>query len=112
LESDCPESFSNNTTLAVQYVGSRTVHADGSTAVNLPTLGAGNVQSRRPFPDLNSFVTLRWDGWAPFHGLNVQASHRFSHGLPFDASYMWSQSMDDASDAGSTNAEFNLPQED
>jgi hypothetical protein len=59
-----------------------------------------------------SFVTPRWDGWASFHRLNVQASHRFSHGLQFDASDMWSHSIDDASDAGSTNAEFNLPQED
>ena len=105
------KAVSSNTTLAVQYVGSRTVHADSSTAVNLPTPGAGKVQSRRPFPDLNSFVTLRWDGWASFHGLSVQANHRFSHGLSFDASYMWSHSIDDASDAGSTNAEFNLPQD-
>jgi len=105
------KSVSNNTTLAVQYVGSRTVHADSSTAVNLPTPGAGKVQKRRPFPDLNSFVTLRWDGWASFHGLSIQANHRFSHGLSFDASYMWSHSIDDASDAGPTNSEFNLPQD-
>ena len=96
----------------MQYVGSRTVHADGSTAVNLPTPGAGNVQSRRPFPDLNSFVTLRWDGWESFDGVSLQTSHRFSHGLPFDAGYMWSHTIDDASDAGPTNAEFNLPQKD
>jgi hypothetical protein len=35
---------------------------------------------------------------------------RKSHGLALDASYTWSHSIDDASDAGTTNAEFNLPQ--
>jgi hypothetical protein len=55
---------SANTTFSVQYVGSRTVHADSSTAVNLPPPGAGAVQARRPFSNLNSYTTIRWDGWA------------------------------------------------
>jgi hypothetical protein len=104
------KSVSNNTTLSVQYVGSRTVHADSSTAVNLPTPGAGAVQARRPFLNLNSFTTIRWDGWASFNGLTIEANRRISHGLSFDASYTLSHSIDDASDAGSTNAELNLPQ--
>jgi Carboxypeptidase regulatory-like domain len=104
------KEIAKNTTLSIQYVGSRTVHADSSTAVNLPTPGAGAVQARRPFPNLNSFTAIRWDGWASFHGFTVEAKHRVSHGLSFDASYTLSHSIDDASDAGATNAEFNLPQ--
>lgn len=42
--------------------------------------------------------------------MTIEAKHRASHGLSFDASYTLSHSIDDASDAGSTNAEFNLPQ--
>lgn len=104
------KSLSTNTTLSAQYVGSRTVHADSSTAVNLPIPGAGGVQGRRPFLNLNSYVTLRWDGWASFNGFTVRAAHRLSHGLSLDASYTLSHSIDDASDAGTTNAEYNLPQ--
>ncbi len=104
------KSLTNNTTLSAQYVGSRTVHADSSTAVNLPLRGPGAVQARRPFPNLNAYTTIRWDGWASFNGLTIEATHRISHGLSLDASYTWSHSIDDASDAGSTNAEFNLPQ--
>ena len=72
------KSVSTNTTVSVQYVGSRTVHADSSTAVNLPMPGPGTVQGRRPFPNLNSFATIRWDGWAFFNGLTVEShsSHR------------------------------------
>ena len=104
------KSLSHNTTVSAQYVGSRTVHADSQTAVNLPTPGAGNVQARRPFTNLNSFTTIRWDGWASFNALTIGASHRIACGLSFDANYTWSHSIDDASDAGTTNAEFNLPQ--
>ena len=86
------------------------MHADSQTAVNLPTPGAGNVQARRPFANLNSFTTIRWDGWASFNALTIGASHRIAYGLSFDANYTWSHSIDDASDAGTTNAEFNLPQ--
>jgi len=94
----------------LEYVGSRTVHADSSTAVNLPPTGAGSIQARRPYTNLNAFTTIRWDGWAVFHSLTVKATRRFTHGLSFDGSYTWSHSIDDASDAGTTNAELNLPQ--
>jgi hypothetical protein len=104
------KAVSTNTTVQVEYVGSRTVHADSSTAVNVPMPGPGKVQGRRPYPNLNSFTTIRWDGWAFFNGLTIEATRRFAHGLSFDASYTWSHSIDDASDAGGTNAEFNLPQ--
>jgi Carboxypeptidase regulatory-like domain len=104
------KSLGNNTTFSIQYVGSRTVHADSSTAVNLPTPGPGGVQARRPFPNLNSFTTIRWNGWASFNAMVLEANHRIAHGLSFDASYTLSHSIDDASDAGITNAELNLPQ--
>jgi hypothetical protein len=42
--------------------------------------------------------------------LTIRADARALHGLSFDASYTLSHSIDDASDAGATNAEFNLPQ--
>jgi hypothetical protein len=101
---------SKTTAVELEYVGSRTVHADSSTAVNLPTPGPGSVQARRPFPNLNAFTAIRWDGWAVFHSLSIKATRRFTRGLSFDASYTWSHSIDDASDAGTTNAELNLPQ--
>ena len=102
--------LSANSTFSIKYVGSRTVHADSFTAVNLPPGGAGAVQPRRPFPNLNSYTTIRWDGWAAFNGLTFQVDTRKYHGLELDASYTLSHSIDDASDAGTTNAEFNLPQ--
>jgi hypothetical protein len=101
---------SSNTSIELEYVGSRTVHADSSTALNLPQPGPGAVQARRPYKDLNAFTTIRWDGWASFNDLTFKITRRFAKGLSFDGSYTWSHSIDDASDAGTTNAELNLPQ--
>jgi Carboxypeptidase regulatory-like domain len=96
-----------STSLEISYVGSRTVHADSSTAVNVPNTFGGP----RPFPELAAFSTIRWDGWATFQGMTLRAARRFRHGLSFDSTYTWSKSMDDASDTGTTNAEYNLPED-
>jgi hypothetical protein len=94
------------TTVEAEYVGSRTVHADSSTAVNVPTTFGGT----RPIPSLSAFTTIRWDGWATFNSLTLKTTRRFAHGLSFSAGWTWSHALDDASDAGATNAEYNLPQ--
>jgi hypothetical protein len=99
-------AISTNTWIEADWVGSRTVHADSSTAVNVPMTFGGP----RPFLGLNAFTTIRWDGWATFNAFTLTAKRRFAHDLSFSATYTLSKSMDDASDAGTTNAEYNLPQ--
>ena len=99
-----------NMAVEAEYVGSRTVHADSATTANVPLPGPGAFQQRRPFPGLGAFTTIRWDGWATFNALTMKVTRRFSSGLSFDADYTFSKSLDDASDAGTTNAEYNLPQ--
>ena len=98
-------------TIEAEYIGSRTVHADSSTTVNMPTPGPGAIQTRRPYPELASYTAIRWDGWANFNGLTLKMTRRFAAGLSFDVDYTFSKSLDDGSDTGTTNAEFNLPQE-
>lgn len=99
-----------NTTVTAEYVGSRTVHADSSTDVNIPLPGPGSIQARRPYPQVAPFTTIRWDGWATFNALTLKVTRRFVSGLSFDADYTLSKAIDDASDTGTTNAEYNLPQ--
>jgi hypothetical protein len=71
-------AITSNTTVEAEYVGSRTVHADSSTAVNVP-VAFGGV---RPYPNLNAFTTIRWDGWGTFHGLTFKVVRHFC-GRPF-----------------------------
>ena len=108
------KALSHSTTLDLEYVGSRTVNADSSTVVNMPTLPppgtTTSVNSRRPYPQLSAFTTLRWNGWSKFNSLSVKVTRRFTGGLYFLTTYTWSKSLDDASDTGTTNNEYNLPQ--
>jgi len=98
------------TVLSMAYIGSRTVHADSSTVLNVPEPGPGTISSRRPIPQLSQFNTIRWDGWATYHAMALEIKRRFSRGLTFDANWTWSHSIDDASDPGPTLNEANLPQ--
>ncbi len=101
------KQLGGSTSFEASYVGSRTVHADSSTVLNVPSMFGGP----RPYPQLAAFSTIRWDGWATFNAMTIRVARRFNHGLSFDSNYTWSKSMDDASDTGTTNAEYNLPQD-
>jgi hypothetical protein len=102
--------IARGTVFSLAYIGSRTVHADSSTVLNVPLPGPGDIGSRRPIPQLSQFSTIRWDGWATYHALAVGIKRRFSRGLTFDANWTWSHSIDDASDPGATLNEANVPQ--
>jgi hypothetical protein len=98
------------TVLSLAYIGSRTVHADSSTVLNVPLAGPGPIASRRPIPQLSQFNTIRWDGWASYQAFTLGLKRRMARNLTFDANWTWSHSIDDASDPGTTLNEANLPQ--
>jgi hypothetical protein len=99
-----------STTLSLAYVGSRTVHADSSTVLNVPAPGPGIIAARRPIPELSQAGTIRWDGWASYNAFTAGVRRRMARGLTFDANWTWSHAIDDASDPGPTFHEANLPQ--
>jgi Carboxypeptidase regulatory-like domain len=102
--------LSTRTIVSLMYVGSRTVHADSSTLLNVPLPGPGAVAARRPIPQLSQISDIRWNGWATYHAFTLAAKRSFGQGLLFDANWTWSHSIDDASDPGTTLNETNLPQ--
>jgi hypothetical protein len=102
--------ISSSTVFSVGYIGSRTVHADSSTVLNVPLPGPGAIAPRRPIPEMSQFNTIRWDGWATYHALALGAKRRLAKGFMFDANWTWSHSIDDASDPGTTLNETDLPQ--
>ena len=98
------------TFFSASYVGSRTVHADSATVLNVPLPGPGAIAARRPIPRLSQFNTIRWDGWASYNSLTLSAKRAVAKGVTFNADWTWSHSLDDASDPGATLNESNLPQ--
>jgi hypothetical protein len=100
-----------STIFSAAYIGSRTIHADSSTVLNVPVPGPGAIAARRPIPQLSQVNEIRWDGWATYHALTLSMKRRFTKALMFDANWTWSHSLDDASDPGTTLNETNLPQD-
>ncbi|HEV2103602.1 MAG TPA: TonB-dependent receptor [Candidatus Acidoferrum sp.] len=112
-----------NLTVTAAYVGSHGVHLPfHADEINdfQPTLtpvgylwplpGAGT----RLFPNLTGQVsTTQWSTSSTYHGLNLSATKRLSHGLQFQGSYTFSKSLDDGSSgiAGDTfgNSVSSLP---
>lgn len=103
--------LAGGTMFSASYIGSRTVHADSATVLNVPVPAPGAIAQRRPIPQLSQFNTIRWDGWATYHAFSLAAKRRFTRGLMFDANWTWSHSIDDASDPGPTLNEANVPQD-
>lgn len=102
--------LTSSTVLSLAYIGSRTVHADSGTVLNVPVPGPGAIAARRPIPQLSQISDIRWNGWATYNALTLAAKRRFTKGLLFDANWTWSHSIDDASDPGTTLNETNIPQ--
>lgn len=102
--------LSSSTMFSLAYIGSRTVHADSSTILNVPFPGPGNISARRPIPQLSQISDIRWNGWAAYQAFTLDVKRRFTNGFLFDGNWTWSHSIDDASDPGATLNETNLPQ--
>ncbi len=98
------------TMLDVFYMGTWTLGADNATVHNIPEPGPGAIQARRPIPQLSRINSIRFDGKSIYHGITLKAERRLANRFAYNVSYTWSDSKDDASSPGPTEAETNFPQ--
>jgi hypothetical protein len=113
-----------NFTVTAAYVGSHGVHlpfhVDEINDIQPTLTPAGylwpgpGVTGTRLFPNLTGQVsTVQWSTSSTYHGLNLSAIKRLSHGLQFQGSYTFSKNLDDGSSgiAGDTfgNSVSSLP---
>jgi hypothetical protein len=98
------------TMLDVFYMGTWTLGADNATVHNIPEPGPGPIQARRPIPQLSRINSIRFDGKSIYHGITLKAERRLVNDFAYNVSYTWSDSKDDASSPGPTEAETNFPQ--
>src|SRR5262249_3827740 len=75
-------------------------------------LGAGSVQSRRPFPELGATHFASSDGNANYNALSFKFQRRFSSGLTYLASYTWSRAIDMLSGTRTNSNDGTFPQND
>ena len=99
------------TVLDVFYMGTWTLGADNATVHNIPEPGPGPIQLRRPIQQLSRINSIRFDGKSIYHGVTLKAERRLANNFAYNVSYTWSDSKDDASSPGPTEAETNFPQD-
>lgn len=84
--------------LTVGYTGNKTEHNELNTIPeNVPAPGAGNVQSRRPFPQWGQAGISTMIGTANYNALQATLEKRLNSGVYALVSYSWSKCMDNGS---------------
>ncbi|MBI3683670.1 MAG: TonB-dependent receptor [Acidobacteria bacterium] len=64
-------------------------------------MGAGNAQSRRPFPQFTDVTQVAQPiGNSNYHAMNLKVDKRYSHGLHFQSNYTWARGIDDVEARG------------
>ncbi|MFN7937511.1 MAG: TonB-dependent receptor [Bryobacteraceae bacterium] len=98
------QSMGWNSIIEVDYLGT-VGHKLSGPNVNInqvrpELMGAGNAQSRRPFPQFGNVTTTApmW-GNSSYHGVNLKYEKRFSDGLNLLANYTFSKFIDDVAAA-------------
>jgi hypothetical protein len=107
-----------DTTLMIAYVGSRGVHlwyqTDDANMV-LPVahtsagyfwplpIGSGQVAN----PNFGRLLYANWSSDSYYHGLELQATKRMSHGVQFEGSYTWSKNIDTSSGTAASDQYVN-----
>src|SRR5205807_847811 len=86
-----------NLVLDVSYLGSEGHKLPIGWNINQALPGPGSVASRRPYPGYGNITGgyISSIGNSNFHALSVRGERRFSSGLSFILSYVWSKSIDD-----------------
>src|SRR5262249_47271874 len=99
-----------STVLDVSYMGTYTIGADNTTVRNVPDPGPGNIQARRPIPQLSRINAIRFDGKSIYHAVTLKVERRLVNEFSYNVAYTLSRSKDDASSPGATESESGNPQ--
>lgn len=89
--------LASNLVLEVTYTGSQGHKLPVGWNLNQAYPGPGSVNSRRPFPAFANLVGgfISSIGSSNFNGVSARVERRFSEGLSFLSTFMWSKSIDD-----------------
>jgi len=97
--------------LEVGYTGNQGHFIERWVPVNFPTPGAGDVQSRRPFPELGIIQMLQSAVNANYHALTAKFTQRFARGYTALVSYTFAKAIDDGSGIRTHNGDEDFPQD-
>jgi len=98
------------TSLEAAYVGNKGTKLETNLPFNRPQPGPGDVDPRRPFPNLTEGFEVADIASSIYHSLQVKLEKQYSNGLSLIASYTLAKSIDDSSSDFGTGYldEYNL----
>jgi hypothetical protein len=97
-------------TVSVAYAGSKGSDLIRGIDLNQPAPGAGDLQSRRPYPSYSNIFFVESAGRSRYDSLQLTVDRGLGNRLSFNTSYTLSKSMDDASSFLGTPTDKNYPQ--
>ena len=80
--------------LDVTYQGSHGIHEPINYNINQAAIGPGTIQSKRPYP---LWANVTWSdaiGFSTFHSLVSKVERRYSNGLSWQSSLVYSKTLD------------------
>ncbi len=84
------------TAMEISYAGSKGTHLQSLVDRNqVITPGPGDIQSRRPYPNLGPFAAIENRGNSTYNSLQFKVEKRASYGLYFLSSFTWSKVIND-----------------
>jgi hypothetical protein len=99
-----------STSVELAYVGNKGTKLETNIPFNRPLPGPGDVDPRRPFPNLTEGFEVADIANSIYHSLQIKLERQYSGGLSLIAAYTLAKSIDDSSsDFGSGyQDEYNL----
>jgi len=97
--------------LEAGYTGNQGHKLERWRPFNFPVPGPGNVQTRRPFPELGIIQMLDSVVSSNYHSLGVKLQQRFARGITYLASYTFSKAIDYGSAIRTHAGDEDFPQD-
>ena len=90
--------ITQNLLVSLSYDGNDGGDQYGTQNINQPAPGPGTpaqVQARRPYPNFGTISYVQWNFQSHFNSATLKVTQRYSHGLQFLGSYIFSHATDD-----------------
>ncbi len=103
--------LTKDSALEIGYLGNQAHKLERWVPVNFPTPGPGDVQSRRPFPELGIVQLLQSAVNSNYHALTGKFTRSFSKGFTSLVSYTFSKAIDTGSGIRTHAGDEDFPQD-
>jgi hypothetical protein len=104
-------SLGNDSMIEIGYTGNQGHKLERFRPYNMPVPGPGNVQSRRPYPELGIIQMTDSVVNSNYHALTAKFQQRFSRGFTSLVSYTFSKAIDNGSAIRTHAGDEDFPQD-